>query len=258
MRTLLPLSPLAMIACVAVAAAPLDEMHQEGEKKLQEAKHSQEKIDDIVKGTQERLILYRSLMKQIDGLETYNTQLATQTANQDNLLARLETSIAQVSLIERQMSPLIMRMTDSLQEFVELDLPFHFEERRERLAFLRENQLAADIDLAEKFRQIIEAYQIENEYGRKIDSYQDIVRIDGSDHEVDVLRVGRIALLCQTRDSKITALWDHAAARWRLLDNATYRNPTRYAIKMARKQVPIDMVVLPINAPQAAAPEATQ
>ena len=242
---------LLLLFCMGSAfAEPMEQIHQEGEQKLREATRSQGRIDTIVAGAQERLILYRSLLKQAEGLETYNEQLSAQVDNQGRLLSRLSASLTQVTLIERQMSPLIAKMTESLTQFIARDLPFHYEERQERLAFLMENQKAADIDVAEKFRQIIEAYQIENQYGRKIDTYNDLVRIDGQSYEVDVLRIGRIVLLCQTRDSGITAYWDNTTKQWQRLDSAIYRNPVRYAIKMARKQVPINLITLPIHAPE--------
>ena len=160
------------------AEAKLDEVQKQGEQKLVEAEQSQKKIDKIVEGAQDRLIQYRALLKQIEGLEAYNEQLTTQVASQEDLIRRFDASITQVALIERQMSPLVGKMADGLSQFVELDLPFNTEERQERIAFIQENLVAADIDVAEKFRQVIEAYQIENEYGRKIDSYQAIVTLE--------------------------------------------------------------------------------
>ncbi len=244
--------PLILISAYT-SAAPLEAIQKEGEKKIVEADKSQKKIDTIVEGAQDRLIQYRSLLKQIEGLKTYNEQLSTQIASQEDLIRRFEESISQVALIERQMSPLISKMIDSLEEFVELDLPFHMTERRERLAFINENLLAADIDVAEKYRQIIEAYQIENEYGRKIDSYHDIVTLDGVEKEVDVLRVGRIAMVCQTKDTKISAKWDNKSKSWTVLDNTAYRNPIRQGIKMAKKQASIGILTLPIISPEVAA-----
>jgi uncharacterized protein DUF3450 len=235
-----------------VLAAKLDDVQQVGEKKLVEAEQSQKKIDKIVEGAQERLIQYRALLKQIEGLEAYNEQLSTQVASQENLINRFDESIAQVALIERQMSPLVTKMAASLEDFVELDIPFHTEERQERLAFIQDNLVAADVDVAEKFRQVIEAYQIENEYGRKIDSYQDIVNLNGAEQEVDVLRVGRIAMVCQTKDTKTSARWNNNNKTWELLDNVTYRNAIRQGIKMAKKQASINILTLPIAAPEVA------
>jgi len=123
-------------------------------------------------------------------------------------------------------------------------------ERRDRLAQIEENLVAADIDVAEKFRQIIEAYQIENEYGRKIDSYQDIAIIDGVGYEVDVLRVGRIALVCQTKDTSVTAWWNNKKKTWQALNNSEYRNAIREGLKMANKQASVNMLMLPIIAPE--------
>ena len=231
-------------------AANLEQIQSIGEKKIEANQKSQGKIDKIVAGAQERLIQYRSLLKQIEGLEAYNKQLSTQVASQENLIQRFDESITQVALIERQMSPLVAKMADSLEKFVELDLPFHTAERQERMAFIQDNLVAADIDVAEKFRQVIEAYQIENEYGRKIDSYQDIVNLNGIDQEVDVLRVGRIALVSQTKDTRTSASWNNDSKTWDVLDNVTYRNAIRQGIKMAKKQASIDILTLPIAAPE--------
>ncbi|MEM7466545.1 MAG: DUF3450 domain-containing protein [Pseudomonadota bacterium] len=246
------LGSLGLCATTNITAQTLNQIQQEGEQKLVEAEQSQKRIDKIVEGAQERLIQYQALEKQIDGLKQYNEQLTTQVASQDDLITRFDASISQVSLIERQMAPLVTRMADSLEKFVDVDLPFNTSERQERIAFIKENLVAADVDVAEKFRQVIEAYQIENEYGRKIDSFQDIVTLNGTEHEVDVLRVGRIAMVCQTKDTTISARWDASTNTWEILDNVTYRNPIRNGIKMAKKQASINIVTLPIAAPEAA------
>lgn len=250
-RVLLISFPIIFMAGNA-SSAVLDEVQQVGEEKMGEAVKSQEKIDKIVEGAQERLIQYRSLLKQIEGLEAYNEQLSTQVAGQLNLIARFDASISQVALIERQMAPLVEKMAASLQDFIELDLPFDFEERQERMAFIQDNLAAADIDVAEKFRQVIEAYQIENTYGRKIDTYQDIVTLNGTEQDVNVLRVGRIAMVCQTKDATTSARWDNDKKAWDVLDNVIYRNAIRNGIKMAKKQASIDILTLPIAAPEVA------
>ena len=236
--------PLEMIA------APLDEMHEVGKEKLDEALASQAKIDEVVAGAQERLIKYRALQKQIEGLKAYNEQLSIQVSSQQELIERFEKSLSQVALIERQMTPLANRMVGALEDFIAIDLPFHNTERQERTAFINENLSAADINVAEKYRQVIEAYQIENEYGRKIDAYQDIVTLEGIEREVDVLRIGRIALVCQTRDTRLSARWNPDSRAWEVLDNSTYRNAIRNGIKMARKQASIDILTLPVSAPE--------
>ena len=147
------------------------------------------------------------------------------------------------------MLPLIIKMVERLSQFVDLDLPFHEQERAERILFLQDNIGRADVDISEKFRQVLEVYQIENEYGRKIDSYSKIINIDGTDREVDVLRIGRVALVAQTKDTKTSAAYDKATNKWVALDNSMYRNSIKNGIKMSKKQATISMLKLPIPAP---------
>jgi hypothetical protein len=244
------LAVLVVMPIIAIAA-DLAEIGRESETKFTEAEKSQAKIDAIVEGAQERLINYRALLKQARGLATYNQQLSTQIAGQQDLILRFDKSVSQVALIERQMSPLVSEMVGALAKFVELDLPFHNSERLERIAFIQDSLAAAEVDVAEKFRQVIEAYQIENEFGRKIDSYQAIIPLEGQQREVDILRVGRLVMVCQTKDTTLSARWNEANESWDLLDNVTYRNAIRGGIKMAKKQASIDILTLPITAPEA-------
>ena len=243
---------MSMAMPFAVLAADLSDISREGEKKFAEAESSQGKIDELVDGAQDRLIRYRALLKQAEGLNKYNRQLSTQIEGQKDLLQRFDKSLSQVALIERQMSPLVSTMVDALAKFVELDLPFNVGERLQRIAFLEDSLVAADIDVAERFRQVIEAYQIENEYGRKIDSYQAIVDLDGQRREVDVLRVGRLAMVCQTKDAALVGRWSAENKRWELIDNITYRSAIRNGIKVANKQASIDILTLPLPAPEVA------
>lgn len=244
---------VSLLCLPAIASAQaLGQVVSEGEAKAREAKASQERIDAIVDTQQEKLITYRALLKQVEGLEQYNEQLANQVEGQLALIERFDSSIQQVATIERQMLPLTTRMLETLEAFVELDKPFHVAERADRLAGLNSTLAKADVDVAEKFRQVLEAYQIETEYGRKIDTYQDIIDIDGESIEVDVLRFGRIALVAQSKDTAITLVWNPQIESWERLDSGTYRNSVRRGVLMASKQASIDMVTLPIPAPESA------
>lgn len=250
LRHCIVLTSFFIISLSNTYAADLTQVQQLGEEKLKQAKASQERIDKIVDSAQGRLIQYRSLLKQVEGLKAYNEQLSKQIESQKDLITRFDNSITQVSLIERQMVPLINKMARSLKNFVEIDLPFSTTERQERMVYIQESLSSADTDLAEKFRLIIEAYQIENEYGRKIDHFEEIILIDDTPYEVDVLRVGRITMVAQTKDTQTSAYWNNASEQWELLDNTEYRSSIREGIKMAKKQASINIVSLPISAPE--------
>jgi hypothetical protein len=216
------------------------------------AAKSQVKIDKLADETRALLVDYKTVNKQIDGLKVYNARLQKQIDNQMRRISDIENSISQVTVIQRQMTPLVIRMIDGLEQFVELDVPFHMDERRQRVAFLRSNLDRSDVSVSEKFRQVLEAYKIENEYGRKIDAYKGSVEIGGVERDVNFFRVGRVALLYQTTDTEISGAWDQASRSWVELDSAEYRNAIMKGLRIARKEASIDVLNLPIAAPEVA------
>ena len=223
-----------------------------GEDKNAAAAKSQVKIDKLADQTRGLLQDYKTVTKQIDGLKVYNARLQKQIDNQMRRIGDIELSISQVTIIQRQMTPLVIRMIDGLEQFVELDVPFHMDERRQRVAFLRSNLDRSDVSVAEKFRQVLEAYKIESEYGRKIDAYKGSVEIGGVERDVNFFRVGRIALLYQTTDTEVSGAWDQSSRSWVELDSGEYRNAIMKGLRIARKEASIDVLALPIAAPEVA------
>lgn len=215
------------------------------------ARRSQANIDKAVDETQSLERQYSAVMKEIDGLEVYNALLQKQLDNQNQEMVDLNYSIDQVSVIERQVTPLMLKMIDALDQFVELDMPFLLEERRNRVGFLRALLERSDITVAEKFRRLLEAYEIENDYGRTIESYKGSLEVEGASREVDFLRIGRTALLYQTIDSEIYGMWDKNQATWVSLPTE-YRNQIRNGIRMADKQIAPNLLILPVSASEVA------
>ena len=214
------------------------------------ARRSQASIDETVDATRVLERQYAAVTKEIDGLEVYNALLQKQLDSQEQEMADLNRSIDQVSVIERQVTPLMLKMIESLEQFVELDVPFLLEERRRRVAFLGTLLERSDVTVAEKIRRLLEAYEIENDYGRTIEAYKGSLELEGAVREVDFLRIGRTALLYQTVDAEIFGMWDNENRQWIPLP-AEFRNQIRSGIKMARKQVAPNLLTLPISAPEA-------
>jgi hypothetical protein len=235
----------------AVQASTLDSVLEVGKSKNNAARKSQVKIDRLADETRDLLSNYKTVVKQVDGLKVYNARLQKQIDNQVLRLTEIDESIDQSTIISRQMTPLVIRMIDGLQKFVELDVPFHMDERQQRVAFLRANLDRSDVTVAEKFRQVLEAYKIENEYGRKIDAYKGSVEIDNVERDVNFFRVGRIALLYQTTDTEISGAWDQSSRSWVPLDRGEYRNAIMKGLRIARKEASIDLINLPVAAPEA-------
>lgn len=246
------LSASALIGSVAHADQTLNSILQTGQSTTNLAQQSQQRIDKLADQTTNLLGDFKVVNKQIEGLRVYNAQLEKQLANQLKVMNQLDKSIGDITVMERQVQPLILRMLDGLDQFVGLDVPFHAEERQARLEMLRNNQERADISVSEKFRQILEAYKIESEYGRKMDTYEDSLVVAGQEREVNILRVGRVALMYQTKDGVMSGAWDQKQRAWVELDAGQYRSSIRDGIKIAKKQASIGIMKMPVLSPEAA------
>ncbi|MCP4550191.1 MAG: DUF3450 domain-containing protein [bacterium] len=218
--------------------------------RLELAQASQQRIDQVVNQTDDLEAEYKQIMKQIDGLTVYNDYIQRQLDSQGGELVRLRESLGQVSVIERQIMPLMIRMLAGLDQFINLDQPFLLEERRERVDGLRALMERADVTLAEKFRRLTEAFQIENDFGRTIEVYKDALLIDSANLEVNVLRLGRVGLYYQTSDASATGRWDTITQQWVPLSDSSTRNQVRQGIRIARKQVAPDLLLLEVPAPE--------
>ena len=241
---------LAMALLLASATAPAQTLAQAVEARTSgnvEGVESQGRIDALSEETDKMLAEYRTRLKQIDALRVYNRSMEQLIASQDIEMASLRRQIDDVELVGRGVTPLMLKMIDSLDAFVALDVPFLKEERSGRLANLRDLMGRADVTNSEKYRRLLEAYQIENDYGRTIEAYRGTLP-DG--RTVDFLRMGRIALVYQSLDADEAAVWDQAGGQWIELDSS-YRTAIKQGLRIARKQAAPDLIRLPLPAAQA-------
>ena len=214
------------------------------------AQESQVRVDNVVTQTRAMEDQYRAILKEIDGLLIYNKLLELQIENQERVKVDLEQSIANVAIVNRQIVPVMTRMIDSLDQFIVLDVPFLNKERTDRVNGLKELMSRQDVTVAEKFRKVTEAYQIENDYGRTIETYKDTLEVDGAFLELDFLRIGRIALMYQSVDGKRSGVWNQDTQSWD--DASDQRNQIKLGLSIAKKQVAPDLVILPVDSPEAA------
>lgn len=249
MSTTVTAGLMALLATSALAQVTIDQVTDEGIKRAEAGAAEQQRIEQIANQTDDLLAEYNTLAKVVDGLKTYNSLLQRQVDNQEAEKAALAESIDNVALIERQIIPMMTRMLDALEEFIRLDTPFLMKERTERLARLREMMERSDVTSAEKFRRVIEAYQIENDYGRTIEAYKGTVDINGTQQEVDFLRVGRVALAYQSVGGQYTGAWDVEEGRYIELPPEKFKTQIAEGLRVARKQIAPDLLVVPVTAP---------
>ena len=231
----------------SVFAQNVDQVLQAQDRRLDLAQQSQERINTVVEGTRSLEDQYRSINKEIDGLKVYNRLMVAQTGGQDAVLEDISLSMDQVDVINRQIFPLMERMIDGLDQTVQLDIPFLKEERTDRVNNLKDIMERSDVSVAEKFRKVMEAYQIENDYATSVDEYKQTITLgDGSTRDYNMLRIGRIGLYFQSEDTAITGRWDKESEDWIVDDSA--RNEVRKGLRMAKQLIAPELILVPVSA----------
>ena len=231
----------------SVLAQSVDQVLQADLRRLSLAQASQERINSVVEGTRSLGDQYRAVNKEIDGLKVYNRLMSAQTNGQQATLDDISLSMDQVDVINRQIFPLMERMIDGLEQSIALDIPFLPEERANRIANLKEIMQRSDVSVAEKFRKVMEAYQIENDYGSSSEAYRQSLEIEGTVRDYNMLRIGRIGLYFQSDDSRITGGFNPELRQFVILGN-DHRNEIRKGIRMAKDLIAPELLLLPVSA----------
>ena len=247
---------VALFAAMVIAtsgslfAQTVDQALQAADRRLNLAQQSQERINGIVEGTRSLSDQYRAINKEVDGLKVYNRLMQAQTGGQGSVLEDISLSMDQVDVINRQIFPLMERMIDGLEQSVKLDVPFLMEERSNRIDLLQDILERSDVSVAEKFRKVMEAYQIENDYGTSSEWYTETISLDGTPREFNILRIGRVGLYFQSDDTRVTGRWNHETREW-VIDNSG-RNEIRKGLRMAKQLVAPELILIPLPAATAA------
>ena|SRR5690554_46414 len=186
----------------------------------------------------------------LEALLVLNANWRRQIAIQEEELDTIAESISEVRNVTQELPLLMNRMISSIEQFVELDLPFHLEQRRSRIEFVKRAIDDPNVSNAERFRQILSLYQTENAYGRTRETYPTTLTIDGVERDVDIMRVGRVSLAFQTSDRSLTGVWDPRVNQWTTLDDGEYRNAIRTAMSVASGTIAPEVVFMPIVAPE--------
>ncbi len=240
----------AFAACVATGslyagATTLADIYEAADRINQQAKASQAKVEELNKETRGLYSEYKTVLKEIDGLKVYNRQMSRRISGQEREMAELNNSMGNIAGLQRDVVPLMERMLIGLEQFIDKDMPIYVEERMKRVENLRDILDRADVAVSEQFAQVLLAYQIENELGRTMNAYTGTIEVDGVQRVVEILHVGRVALVYQTSDGAETGFWDKQDRRWVVLDDS-FKAAVRTGIRMAKQQAGRNLLPVPI------------
>jgi hypothetical protein len=238
---------LAFSASNFAAADALSELQKAEARIFKASSQSQNKIDNIYGQTQELLAEYRNTVDEADVLSGYNDHVQLMVDDQTANIKSLQKQIAGIDRTKQGVVPLMYKMIDTLETFVDIDVPMNIDARKDRIVGLRDVMGDSDVSVSEQFRLVLEAYEIEAGYGSIFGVYQ--AELDLGDRKItaDFVHIGRIAFVAQSLDMKNGWVWNNDKRSWDALGDE-YLKPVTDAIQMARKQLPLDLAKLPVFA----------
>ncbi|WP_440873819.1 DUF3450 domain-containing protein [Thalassotalea sp. PLHSN55] len=238
---------IALTASNFAAADALNDLKKAEATIFKASVKSQNKINNIYEQTQELLAEYRNVVDEAEVLEGYNDHVQRMVDDQKANIASLEGQIAGIDKTKQGVVPLMYKMIETLEQFIALDVPLNLEGRQERIQGLRNVMNDSNVSVSEQFRLVLEAYEIEANYGTVFDAYVGELDLGDRTITVDFVHMGRVAFLAQSLDMKQAWVWNNDSRSWDALGDE-YLKPTTDAIRMARKQLSPDLVKLPVFA----------
>ncbi|MCH2555684.1 MAG: DUF3450 domain-containing protein [Alcanivorax sp.] len=237
---------LAALAAGGVRAADMRAVTAEGEARASESGAAQNRVAGLDDESARLEAEYRQLLRTVDGLETYNRVLGEQVAAQESERQDMAASLDNAARLERRLVPLMDRMIERLDTFIDEDPPFQVTARHAAMDELRQRLGDPDAPVADTLRRVFEAYAGEAAHGRSLDSWRGTLELDGERRDVNLLRVGRVALMYRTLDGEALGAWDPGAGQWRSLDRGEYRRAFDMAMKIADKQAAPELIRVPL------------
>lgn len=234
---------ISVAAALAQDAKQLSETVDETLKTHQEV---QKKQDDWSREQAELSARYRAAKANVEYLEKRKAFEEKEVQALDQSIAELERRMIESVRLNDSLEDTLQIVVERLETFVNGDLPFLMAERKARIAGVKEVIAKPGVTGAEKLRRVLEALQVEANYGSVVEVYQEKISVGGEEVYADMVRVGRLSVFWRTPDGKRVGEYDRAQSRWVELDPSYVRviNETR---EMALRLRSTEIVLLPLG-----------
>lgn len=241
---------VAGMAAGGAANAQLERAVQVAQQSTEAGQQSQDRVEQLDDSRSDMARQYRAVLQQMESQKLFVDQQRVFLNSQQNEIQSLQAQINRVDSVKVELLPMMREMVDNLANFVDLDLPFNMIERKERVQRLYDTLDDADVSVAERYRVILNAYDIEASYGRGINAYEGPLA-EGGDDVVDFLRVGRLMLIYSRKDNDEYGYWDRESDSWQPLPG-DYGLQLSKAFRIARNAAAPEILLAPLPGPSQA------
>jgi len=246
-RVLLTMALLMLIgAPLAFGQAP-EKVHGKVSKAIDAEAKAQKKADDWTWTRRDLIDEIRDLKTRITWLEYQQEKHEIYIERVKENIAELEYKKAEALRVREQLDPYLEEIVDRLGEFVAGDLPFLPDERQRRLKFLTDSLNDYQLQMSEKLRRVFEGVQVETTYGRMFSSIDTTLNLSGSDTQVTLLRLGRVAMYYLSLDGTQVGRWNNKTKQWEGLPES-YIRPIRRGLDIAERKRSVELIDIPLGA----------
>lgn len=225
-------------------AQGLDRAISTGEQATRRAEQVQQQINQLDDERSDMVGEFRTLLQRKTAAELYARQQAAAVESQEREIASLTDQLTRVDEITSQTVPMLETLIDDLEAFINADLPFRLEERKDRIARLRDYLSDPQISVTERYRQIMDAYTAEMEVGRKTDTWKETISVDDKEVTVDMVLFGRVALVYMDPTGKYAKRYDRETSSWVDLEGK-YKPEIEKAIRIIQGKRTQDVMYVP-------------
>jgi hypothetical protein len=230
----------------AFSETPPADLQKKIENVIRQGQDSQHQTEAWIKEKDACLNEIRELKNRKRWLSHQEDKYQIYIQKEQETIAELERKKEETEKIKMSLEPFLDELFLRLEGFVNNDLPFLPEERQKRLQFLKDSLDNYHLGLDEKTRRIFEAIQAEAGYGGTVEKTEDTVSLEGKTAQVNIFRLGRVALFYQSLDGKHAGRFNHAKKQWEPLPDKYARTISR-AVEIAEKKRTPELLELPLG-----------
>jgi hypothetical protein len=234
------------LSAAAVRAQDAAQLSETVKKTVETHQQTQKKQEEWANEQAELTARMRAARAQVDFFEKKKALEEKEVAALDAGIAELERRMVESVRLNESLLDTLNVVVARLETFVEGDLPFLMEERRARIAGVKDSLARPDYTGAEKLRRVLEALQVEANYGSVAEVYQEKIMVNDEEIFAEMVRVGRLSVYWLTPDGERVGEYDRAEDKWVELDHK-YVHPINVTREMALRLLSVEVVSLPLG-----------